>query len=550
MPLVLANRTFKSKLEDLSVLYSASISATPTCRICMQYGLANFIRTSLREQRSTALKNPVLVAPAALASATLARFLLDPLLKTHGPYLFFAIAVVISALYAGKWAGIATLLLSIPICDYLFIEPRHTWFIHDAPADSIMLALFGVLGVLTTLIIDKLHENRKRLEQSLLALQRTESQLEMIDANVPEAIFTASEAGLAEHLNSFFGKYTGCDLHSLSGAGWLNWIHPDDRDSLLLELSSRRKEVEQFETIIRLRRSDGMYRAFKCHAMRKQFPDDNTATWFGVCSDIQNEKALAAALESRTQELVRLNESLERFAYTASHDLLEPLRTIGAMIELFLRRNRDALDSDSSAILVSVVKGADRMKRLIRDIMELARTAHSATDNATDVDMRAMAESAIANLGQAIHESGASIDVDDLPTIRANESAIVRLFQNLIANAIKYRSDRQPEVHISAALRNEEYVFSVRDNGIGIDPRYCDKIFEPFRRLHGNSQYEGSGLGLATCRRIVGALNGRIWVESIRGEGSIFYFTIPKDITEEVTTPTTANTFHATTQRR
>ena len=105
MPLVLANRTFKSKLEDLSVLYSASISATPTCRICMQYGLANFIRTSLREQRSTALKNPVLVAPAALASATLARFLLDPLLKTHGPYLFFAIAVVISALYAGKWAA-------------------------------------------------------------------------------------------------------------------------------------------------------------------------------------------------------------------------------------------------------------------------------------------------------------------------------------------------------------------------------------------------------------------------------------------------------------
>jgi len=184
-----------------------------------------------------------------------------------------------------------------------------------------------------------------------------------------------------------------------------------------------------------------------------------------------------------------------------------------------------------------------------RGIMELARTVNSVTENAVDVDMRAIAESAIANLGQAIHESGASIDVDDLPTIRANESAIVRLFQNLIANAIKYRSDRQPEVHISAALRNEEYVFSVRDNGIGIDPRYCDKIFEPFRRLHGNSQYEGSGLGLATCRRIVGALNGRIWVESNPGEGSTFFFTIPKRISEDFTPLTSANALHATSQQ-
>ena len=505
--------------------------------------------TLKRVQPPTALKNPILIATAALAIATLARLVLDPLLKTYGPYLFFAIAVVIAALYAGKWAGIATILLSIPICDYLFIEPRHTWFIHDAPADSIMLAVFGVLGGLTTLIIDKLHGSRKRLEQSLLDLQRTESQLEMIDANVPEAIFTAGEAGLAEHLNSFFGKYTGRDLHTLIGAGWLDWIHPDDRDSLLLELSSRQKETEQFEIVIRLRRSDGMYRAFKCHAMRKQFPDENTTTWFGVCSDIQNEKALAEALESRTQELVRLNESLERFAYAASHDLQEPLRTIGAMTELFLSRNRADLDSDSSEILASVVKGADRMKRLIRDIMELARTVNSVTENAVDVDMRAIAESAIANLRQAINESGSSIDVDALPTIRANESAMLRLFQNLIANAIKYRSERHPEVHISAVLRNDEYVFSIRDNGIGIDPQYRDKIFEPFRRLHGHSQYEGSGLGLATCRRIIRALNGRIWVESNPGEGSTFFFTIPKRISEDFTPLTSANALHATSQQ-
>jgi PAS domain S-box-containing protein len=381
--------------------------------------------------------------------------------------------------------------------------------------------------VLTTLIIDQLHENRKRLQQSLLDLQRTESQLEMIDANVPEAIFTAGEAGFAEHLNGFFAKYTGRELHSLIGAGWLDSVHPDDRNSLLLELSSRQKETEQFERVIRLRRSDGAYRTFKCHARRKQGSDENT-TWFGICSDIQNEKALASALEIRTQELVRLNESLERFAYAASHDLQEPLRTVGALTELFLSRHRGEFDSDSSAILASVVKGTERMKRLIGDIMELARTANSATENAANVDLRAIAESAIANLGQAIDESGAMVDVDDLPTICANETAMLRLFQNIIANAIKYRSEKQPKVHISAVLRDGEYAFSITDNGIGIDPEYCDKIFEPFRRLHGQSHYEGSGLGLAACRRIVQALNGRIWVESNPGEGSTFFFTIPK----------------------
>ena len=203
------------------------------------------------------------------------------------------------------------------------------------------------------------------------------------------------------------------------------------------------------------------------------------------------------------------------------------------MTELFLRRKRGELDADSSEILSSVVKGVNRMKHLIRDIMELAKATNAPAEATAEVDTRATVESAIVNLGQAIHESGARIIVDQLPTVCANESAMLRLFQNLIANAIKYRADKRAEIYICAALRDEDYIFSIKDNGIAIDPQYRDKIFEPFRRLHGRSQYEGSGLGLAECHRIIESLKGRIWVESKPGEGSTFFFTIPNHTSDE-----------------
>lgn len=287
--------------------------------------------------------------------------------------------------------------------------------------------------------------------------------------------------------------------------------------------SSVPERSDEFETTIRLRRADGIYRAFKCHARRVLDPDENVKKWFGVLSDVDNEKTLTAALEDRTRELVRLNEALERFAYAASHDLQEPLRTIGAMTELFLSRAGGNVDQESSQILASVVMGVDRMKRLIRDVMDLARAADVSTRAKSVVDMRAVTELAIANLGEAIKESGAKIVVEQLPLVHANDTAMLRLLQNLIANAIKYRADRTPEVHISAALRDQDWTLCVRDNGIGIDPEYREKIFEPFIRLHGRARYEGSGLGLAACRRIVQSLHGRIWVESKPGEGSTFF---------------------------
>lgn len=286
----------------------------------------------------------------------------------------------------------------------------------------------------------------------------------MTAATVPEIIFSARDNGAAEYLNGYLANFCGIELPILLGSGWLDYIHPDDRGAIEGNFSGRRDLVDEFEMIVRLRRADGMYRSFKCHARRVFDAEEKANKWFGVLSDIENEKTLRAALESRTQELLRFNEALEGFAYTASHDLQEPLRTIGAMTELFLSRCRGDLDKESTEILAAVVKGVDRMERLIHDIMEFAKAIDAAAQAKSDVDTCAIVELAIGNLAQAIHESGAKITVDQLPAVHANETAVLRLFQNIIANAIKYRADRPPEIHISVSQRDEEWLFSIRDN--------------------------------------------------------------------------------------
>lgn len=232
-----------------------------------------------------------------------------------------------------------------------------------------------------------------------------------------------------------------------------------------------------------------------------------------------------AALQKTVRQLRGSNEDLERFSFVLAHDLLEPLRSIQAMTQLFLSQNESKLDQDSARMLGFVVSGADRMKRLILDILEFARMGRNA--EASRVEAQAVAESALRYLREAVNQSGARITVGPLPLVQVYEGHLLRLFLNLIGNAIKYRSERTPEIHISASRQGDECVFSVMDNGIGIDPQYHGQIFEPFRRLHSASEYEGSGVGLAICKRIVERYHGRIWVESQPGIGSTFCFTLP-----------------------
>ncbi len=231
------------------------------------------------------------------------------------------------------------------------------------------------------------------------------------------------------------------------------------------------------------------------------------------------------ALIELSLELIRSNEELERFAFAVAHDLRAPLRSIGTMTQLFLERSAGTLNEESAQLLDFVVSSAGRMDRLIQDLLEFATVSQQA--ETSEVDAKAVAELAAQNLPTIVIES--------LPVIRANEGQLLRLFQNLIGNAIKYHGENPPEIHIAASSSAGRTIFSVKDNGIGIDPQFHQQIFDPFRRLHTDSEYEGTGVGLAICKRVVQQHNGRIWVKSRPGEGSTFYFMIPDSVSTEST---------------
>jgi hypothetical protein len=226
-------------------------------------------------------------------------------------------------------------------------------------------------------------------------------------------------------------------------------------------------------------------------------------------------------------ELARSNKELEQFAYVASHDLQEPLRMVSSFTQLLEQRYRDKLDDDAREFINYAVDGARRMQRLINDLLEFSRVSTRGR-RLEAVDANVVLGTVRANLSAAIEEAGALVTNEELPTVIADPTQLGQLLQNLIGNAIKFHGDESPRVHVVACERPGEWIFAVKDNGIGIDPEYFDRIFVIFQRLQVTADYPGTGIGLAVCKRIVERHGGRIWVESEPGHGAIFSFAIPK----------------------
>jgi PAS domain S-box-containing protein len=234
-----------------------------------------------------------------------------------------------------------------------------------------------------------------------------------------------------------------------------------------------------------------------------------------------------AELEQQAAELSRSNDELQQFAYVASHDLQEPLRMISSYTQLLGRRYGDRFDENAREFMGYIVEGAGRMKQLIEDLLAYSRVGTKGGEF-KPFSAESALERALANLRTTAERAGADVTHDRLPVVNGDEGQLAQVFQNLVGNAIKFRGEEAPRIHVSARFADGDWVFAVRDNGIGFDPQYADRIFLVFQRLHNRSEYPGTGIGLAICKKIVDRHGGRIWVDSHPAAGSTFFFTIPE----------------------
>jgi len=376
---------------------------------------------------------------------------------------------------------------------------------------------------------------RKNAEEALREIQEGfRSAFE--DAPIGMALMSVApeSPGHLLQVNRALADLTGYSEERLRAIDLSSLTHPDDREReqpLIQKLLAG--GIPHYHLEQRYLRADGspvwvMLNASTVHNSRGKL-------LYGIAQvqDIserkQAEESLARAaaeLERHAAELERSNADLQQFAYVASHDLSEPLRMVSSYVQLLARRYEGKLDSDADDFIGFAVDGTVRMQALIDGLLMYSR-AGTADYSLVPVDCSEVARQALAMLEARVRDTDADVTIDELPTVQGDPTQLAQLFQNLIGNAIKFVSDKQPHVHVSAEREPGAWRFGVTDNGIGIEPRHMERIFAVFQRLHSREAYSGSGVGLAICKRIVERHGGRIWVESTPGQGSTFYFTIP-----------------------
>lgn len=306
---------------------------------------------------------------------------------------------------------------------------------------------------------------------------------------------------------------------------FLQYIHPEDREIHTTEFNKGIVEKKLVEINYRVLRSDGSLGYFR--AVGKPFFNDNgePLRYVGTVMDITESVLAEQQLQKLNQELLRSNQELEQFASVASHDLQEPLRAISSYIKFLEEDYQDKFDKSGREYIHFISDATSRMQQLIRDLLAYARVSTHGKEFIT-VDCNQVLEDAIFNLRAAIIESNATITRDSLPIVLADKGQLVQLFQNLIANAIKFCTEKPPQIHIGFSQMEDKNLFWVRDNGIGIQPQYLEDIFQVFRRLHTRGEFPGTGIGLAICKKIVERHGGKIWVESEVGVGSTFILSL------------------------
>ncbi len=371
------------------------------------------------------------------------------------------------------------------------------------------------------------HRDITEAKKSQEDLSKTQFRLATLLKNLQDVVLYETGGG-KEFMSENVYEMLGYNSEMFNDRDFLRTItHPGDWKNIEEKTNewSKTGSLGVLNLEFRVRKADGRYIWVEDHMIKVRNNSDSHMA--GVLINITEHKTTEEKLKQLAEKLSQSNKELEQFAYVASHDLQEPLRMVASYIQLLQRRYKGNISAEADEFINYSVDGVVRMKNLINDLLAYSRV-NTKESPLEDVDCNKLVEQNIKNLAASIEETGAVINKEDLPVVRANQLQMNQLFQNLISNAIKFRKpDANPVVNISAKHAGDEWMFTVSDNGIGIDKEFSDKIFVIFQRLHNNSEYPGTGIGLAICKRIIEKLGGHLWVESELGMGSTFNFTIP-----------------------
>lgn len=374
----------------------------------------------------------------------------------------------------------------------------------------------------------ELEETNHKLEIQIAERKQTEERFRLVIESAPNAIVMSNTEGIITLVNTQAEVLFGYQREELFGKSV----------ELLVPTRFRKKHPDYRSGFNTHPETRAMGAGRDLYALKKDGTEvpveiglnpihtDQGVQVLSAIVDITARKKAEAALETHARELSRSNEELEQFAYVASHDLREPLRMVSNFVQLLERHYKGKLDSNADEYIYFAVDGAKRMQILIDDLLTFSRVGTRGKPF-QPTHIQAVLTQVCQDLQLIITENQAQIVFHDLPTIIADDIQMAQLFQNLITNAIKFHSDHPPYVQITARQEENQWHFIVSDNGIGIDPKFADRIFDIFQRLHTREEYEGTGIGLAVCKKIVERHGGQIWVESSLEQGTTFHFTIP-----------------------
>jgi PAS domain S-box-containing protein len=338
-----------------------------------------------------------------------------------------------------------------------------------------------------------------------------------------EILATAGFDGYLNVVNPAFEALLGHSAEELTGRPYVDFVHPDDVAATLVEAAKLATGIDTIAFENRYRCKDGSYRWIRWSVK----VDSVAETLFYAGLDVTERLAQRDTVDRLVTELQRSNADLGQFAYVASHDLSEPLRMVSSYVQLLADRYTGRLDADADEFIGYAVDGATRMKVLIDDLLAYSKATRVAPAR-RPVDCAALLRGVLADLGGVVSDAGATVVVGELPVLSSDPGLLAQVFQNLVANALKFVAPGvAPAISVSAEHVDSEWRFVVKDNGIGIAEEHRERIFTMFKRLHGRAEYAGTGIGLALCQKIVSRLEGRIWVDSELGRGAAFHFTVP-----------------------